>query len=567
MEGYNPPQNFQPAGQVTIETPAESSISVDAVPTQNSTHPVSSGGVFAALSNREPKIQSPTSTPEEYVLVGDKTWVKLSTWIQQLLEAALAQAGGVHWENIEGKPSDFLLEEADPTVPAYVKSITETQKEALAWFSEKFSRESLTPGHVVVIGQDGDSLQIMPLGELLTPFFPALSSVLSGVVAPITSLSIVQQVDDINVTWTDITRKAGYYQVEMRHRIQNGDWTEYVLLNQPDFSVKEHLWQRSHIPTGVTHVGVRVRYLDKENVPSEWKLAETTFNSNAPVITETLYERVAFSGRWWSQGAVVEETQYERVAYSGRWWSETESQQPEGDTPPAAPNPLIVKRWLSNRIEVIVPLTAPHNNQTLLELQFRVVGTSTWHYYALNSGMSVAPATPRLFQLTASEGQTSFSLTFDSESFFTTGVIEVRARVILNSLTSQWSAIVQEQPASGGGGGGGSTPTASSYVLKYYMSQANGFLDLIVEKGIDGLPYISDNGGDFGKAKTKYQVMGADVPSTSQPFSLQDYLVPVNTIFSVKKRGCNNFETWWSESNGNYEHQVFVWIEPIYTTS
>ena len=560
MEGYNPPQNFQPAGQVTIETPAESSISVDAVPTQNSTHPVSSGGVFAALSNREPKIQSPTSTPEEYVLVGDKTWVKLSTWIQQLLEAALAQAGGVHWENIEGKPSDFLLEESDPTVPEFVKSITEEQKEALAWFSEKFSRESLTPGHVVVIGQDGDSLQIMPLGELLTPFFPALSSVLSGVVAPITSVTVVQRVSDVVISWTDIPRKAGYYEIEIRHRVNNGEWSEYIFVNAAEYSEKEHIWPRVHIPANMTHVGVRVRYKTSVNDPSEWKTAETSYNYSGEVVTETVYERVPFSGRWYSASAEIVETQYERVPFSGRWWTETVTPENPGESTPNAPNPIVVTRNAANQINVTIPLELPHNPLRLFEVNYRVVGTEVWRVYT-NTGLVAAPATAALLS-GPTNGQANFSFLLQN-AYFTQGRIEARARSWQNSVASPWSTIVAE-PSSGGGGGGGTT-LPSSYVLKYYMSQANGFLDLVVERGTDGLPYISDNGGNFGKANIKYQVMGADVVSTSQPFNLQDYLVPINEIFMVNKRGCNDFATWWSASNGNYEHQVAIWIEPVYT--
>lgn len=553
------PPGFVPGGDIIPEATPAAPTDLDATPTIGSLKGVRSNGVAEALDDKEPTIEPPTENAVQKVWVGTKEWRDLPTWVQSLVGQLINDAlEDFDWQQVRDQ-IDFITEEADPTVPAYVKSITEEQKEALAWFSSNFSRENLTPGHVVIIGQDGDSLQIMPLGELLTPFFPALSSVLSGVVAPITSLSIVQQVDDIKVTWTDITRKAGYYQVEMRHRIQNGDWTQYVLLNQPDFSVKEHLWERTHIPTGVTHVGVRVRYLDKENVPSEWKLAETTFNSNAPVITETLYERVAFSGRWWSQGAVVEETQYERVAYSGRWWSETVAPEPEGDTPPTAPNPIIVARNAANQINVTIPLELPHNPLRLFEINYRVVGTEAWRVYT-NTGLLAAPATPALLS-GPTNGQANFSFLLQN-AYFTQGRIEARARSWQNSVASPWSTIVAE-PISGGGGG--STTLPSSYVLHYYMSQANGFLDLVVEKGVDGLPYISDNGGDFGKAKTKYQVMGADVPSTSQPFNLQDYLVPVNTIFSVKKRGCNDFETWWSTSNGNYEHQVFVWIEPIYS--
>ncbi|WP_028665630.1 hypothetical protein, partial [Runella zeae] len=481
------PPGFVPGGDIIPDATPAAPTDLDATPTIGSLKGVRSNGVAEALDDKEPTIEPPTENAVQKVWVGTKEWRDLPTWIQSLVGQLINDAlEDFDWQQVSDQ-FNLITEEADPTVPAHVKSITEEQKEALAWFSSNFSRENLTPGHVVIIGQDGDSLQIMPLGELLTPFFPALSSVLSGVVAPITSLSIVQQVNDIKVTWTDITRKAGYYQVEMRHRIQNGDWTQYVLLNQPDFSVKEHLWERTHIPTGVTHVGVRVRYLDKENVPSEWKLAETTFNSNAPVITETLYERVAFSGRWWSQGAVVEETQYERVAYSGRWWSETVAPEPEGDTPPTAPNPIVVARNAANQINVTIPLELPHNPMRLFELNYRVVGTEAWRVYT-NTGLLAAPATPALLS-GPNNGQANFSFLLQN-AYFTQGRIEARARSWQNSVASPWSTIVAE-PISGGGGG--STTLPSSYVLHYYMSQANGFLDLVVEKGVDGLPYISDN--------------------------------------------------------------------------
>ncbi|WP_273210800.1 PA14 domain-containing protein [Runella zeae] len=143
MQELTPPQNFQPAGDVLINPPATAPYPVDGSPVQNSTNPVSSGGVWEALDGKEPAITPPSTNPEEYVFTGEKNWRNLLEWVGQLLEQAVENLGGsVNWTDIIGRP-DVVIDEADPTVPTWVKNITEEEKDFLVWLSENLTTEQM----------------------------------------------------------------------------------------------------------------------------------------------------------------------------------------------------------------------------------------------------------------------------------------------------------------------------------------------------------------------------------------------------------------------------------------
>lgn len=317
-----PPPNFLPVGPVILNPNGEGvppDITVDAQPTQGSGNPVSSNGVFVALTAKEPTLSAQGSPQaQDFVYVGNKSWRNLPDWIQSLIDAAINNTlDTLDWSEIDGMP-DFLLEEADPTVPAWVKSITQEQKDALEWFRGKFPRTAITPGDVFVVGLDGDSVSTKPLGELLTKYFPALSTIMSGVVSAPISVSAVQVISDVKVSWTDIERRAGYYGVEVRFLNIDGEYSSWEFLNQPENDVLEHIVPSANLPANITRVGVRIRYIDTQNVASAWTETEIAYSST-PVVGETTYTILLQEGRWY--GDLQSET-FSILLEEGRWYGD-----------------------------------------------------------------------------------------------------------------------------------------------------------------------------------------------------------------------------------------------------
>lgn len=310
-----PPPGFQPEGPVTIGGgEGGGNITVDAIPTQNSGNPVASGGVFDALEEKEDAIAAQATNPTDYVWVGNKTWRNLLSWVQQLLDE---YGPDVTWDDISGKPPGLITEEADPTVPAFVKSITQAQKDALEWFRAKFPRTQITPGDVFVVGADGDSVSTRSLGEMLTQYFPALSTIMTGIVAAPTGINATQSGSDVLVEWNDLERRAGYYQIEIRYR-DAVDYSDWGLVNQPESDILTHLLPAVNIPNGTTRVSARVRYISTENVFSAWVATEIIY-SGAPIVATTTYTPLLSEGRWYGEQVAIV---YTVLPEEGRWYGE-----------------------------------------------------------------------------------------------------------------------------------------------------------------------------------------------------------------------------------------------------
>lgn len=315
-----PPPGFQPEGPLTIggEGGGGNVGPIDAQPTQGSGNAVSSGGVYDALQDRELAIAPQQTDSTDYVWVGNKTWRHLQTWIGQLIAEA-AGAVGVRWDDIIGKPVGLITQEADPTVKPWIKSITETQKNALIWFTDKFSRTGNTLGNVLIIGDDGDSVISKPLGELLTNYFPALSTIMSGVVSPPVSLTLQQVISDVKASWIDIERRAGYYQIEFRVLNQDGVYSDWQAVNQPENDITEHTIPSSIIPSGSTRIGGRLRYLDTQNVASAWIETEIVYSST-PVVGQTTYTLLLQEARWYG---TPENEIIALLLEEARWYGDT----------------------------------------------------------------------------------------------------------------------------------------------------------------------------------------------------------------------------------------------------
>lgn len=452
LEAYIPPQGFEPGGDVVTGTPAEPVYEFDAAPVENSQKAVRSGGLFTAFAAKEPTITAPSTNPDQYVWDGEKSWRNLLEWVGQLLEQYQEENGGsIDWDDIANKPTGLITEEADPTVPAFVKSITQAQKDALVWFTSKFPRTGLTPGNVLVVAQNGDSVTHMPLSDMLVDIIPGLSGFMSGLVSPPSSLVVAQVGFDVRMSWTDIQRRAGYYAVEVRWRVNSGDWTDYVSINTLEFSELAHVWDQANIPPNVTHVGARLRYLRTDNTPSSWIEAQTTYNNTTPTVPETTYEIVGASVRWWSDGGQVLQTQYEVVPASVRWWT-TETVTPPTTTP-IAPNPITVARFSYNIIDVIV--TDNNSGVDQYEYNFREKLTTTWYTLKADGSLNTNPTGPLLVTFADNISSRLMSL---ADTYFVGKQIEARVRTWVNGVASPWSLVVGEV----GGGGSDFTTLAKS---------------------------------------------------------------------------------------------------------
>lgn len=480
-----PPPGFQAEGQVQIGSEGNGNIvPVDEIPTQGSGNAVASGGVYEALEDKEPTIpEQPGESPTDYVYVGNKTWRNLQTWIGQLIENATT-SNGVTWDSIQGKPAGLITEEADPTVPTWVKSITQGQKDALIWLSAKFPRTGLTPGNILVVAQNGDSITQMPLSDMLVDIIPGLSGFMSGLVSPPSSLVVSQVGFDVRMNWTDIQRRAGYYAVEVRWRVNSGDWTDYVSINTLEFSELSHVWDQANIPPNMTHVGARLRYLRTDNTPSSWIEAQTTYNANTPTVPETTYEIIGASVRWWSDGGQVLQTQYEVVPASVRWWT-TETVTPPTTTP-IAPNPITVTRFSYNIIDVIV--TDNNSGVDQYEYNFREKLTSTWYTLKADGSLNTNPTGPLLVTFA---DNISSRLQSTAAAYFVGKLIEARVRTWVNGVASPWSLIVGET----GVGGADSTTLAKS--------QRTAKINIV--KGVDGL-YSDTESDEDGIYRAYYYV-------------------------------------------------------------
>lgn len=434
-----PPQNFEPAGDVLNQPPARENLDFDEYPVENSAKAVRSRGLFIRFSQKEPSITAQPTNPTDYVWVGNKTWRRLSEWIGTLIDEAVAGIT-ISWDDID-KPANLATTDDIPNVPFWVQSITQAQKEALAWFTSKFPRTKLNPGDVLIIGPDGDSIVPTAMGQILSGYFPALSGVLSGVVSPPTSVFVRQVATDVEIVWTDIVRRAGYYGVEVRYKINNGEWSDWEFLNQPDYSQRSHTWPREFIPNFMTDVDARVRYIDAQNAPSAWIDAQTKYNEDKPVVTEITYEVVEDSVRWWSDGGVLETTQYEIVPGSVRFYSEEEIDEPD-PTPPVAPNPITVKRFAFNIIDV----TVSDNNSGVdhYEYNYREKNTAQWYTLKADGSLSTNPTGPLLVTFA---DNISTRLNGVAATYFIGKQIEVRVRTWVNDEASPWSNIVAEAAA------------------------------------------------------------------------------------------------------------------------
>lgn len=93
VETYTPPQGYIPGGNVIIDPPDTPPYGLDNNPTANSNNAVKSGGVFEALTTKEPVLVV-AANPSEVVLDGNKTWRSLSAWVQTIVEAMDLGTGG-----------------------------------------------------------------------------------------------------------------------------------------------------------------------------------------------------------------------------------------------------------------------------------------------------------------------------------------------------------------------------------------------------------------------------------------------------------------------------------------
>lgn len=184
MEQYTPPQNFIPAGDVIPEPITELPYTIDDEPTAGSSNPVKSGGIKSALDGKENSLPpSPATGPEGYFLDGNKNWRSLIDKVVELYEAVREERWEVTWDDITGKPADIILEESDPTVPEYIKALSETEIEALKWLTQNFPRTDLTPGSALFVSDDGQSLTTKTLGEMLSVFFPGLTTLMADIIS------------------------------------------------------------------------------------------------------------------------------------------------------------------------------------------------------------------------------------------------------------------------------------------------------------------------------------------------------------------------------------------------
>lgn len=437
-----PPPGFQAEGSVTVGSTESGTIIIDSMPTEGSSNAVSSGGAHAALEEREPTIAPVEVNPTDYVWAGNKTWRPLLTWVQQLLDEYV-EVSGFSWDEITGKPDNLITEESDPTVPDYVKNLTEEQVEALEWLTAHFPREGLTPGAVLTVGGDGETIVQKSFGEMLAVFFPGLTAVLTGVVSAPTTISAIQQGFDVKISWTDIERTAGYYPVEVRARV-DGVWGEWQMINQDDYTLKQHIWTQENIPAGMTDVGARVRYINSQNQASAWTSGQTAYDEEEEVINETTYEIVPGTTRWWQEDTTIPnpegETTYEIVAASTRWYSAESITPPE----PAKPNPPVISvlRWNTNTIDVKVADTNVGKADSF-EFNYREVGTNAWYTLKSDGSLNLSSASP-LLALQANNNNT-WNLTMSiTNALFLNKRIESRVRTYVDSVASDWSTIVQE---------------------------------------------------------------------------------------------------------------------------
>lgn len=487
MEQYTPPQNFNPAGDIIIEPAGELPFDIDDVPTEGSNNPVKSGGVYDALESKEDALPAePSPDPEKFYLDGTKNWRSLIDMAVDIYNAVREERWEVNWEDIAGKP-EYIDEESDPTVPDYVKALTEEQVEALKWLTANFPRTALTPGAVLVVGQDGETISQKSFGEMLAVFFPGLTAILTGIVSAPTTVTAAQKGYDVEILWTDIERTVGYYAVEVRAKVDNV-WSEWGLIDQDDYTLKKHVWTQENIPAGMTAVGARVRYINGVNQASAWTAGQAPYDSDEEVINETTYEIVPGTVRWWQEDTTITppeeegETTYEIVAASVRWWSEA--------TPPPAegkPNPpvIYVVRINTNTIDVKVADTNSGVADTF-EFNYREIGTSAWYTLKNDGTLNLSSASPLL--AAQANNTNTWNLTMSiTNALFLNKKIEARVRAYVASVASDWSTVVQEP----------TTITPGSRVMGVRTAKIN------VQK-IDGLWSDTESDSEGGKLAHYY---------------------------------------------------------------
>lgn len=488
MEQYQPPQNFNPAGDVIVNPKGVLPFDIDTSPIENSANPITSGGVYTALAGKEDSLPaSPSTKPEEYFLDATKNWRSLIDMAVRLYEAVREERWEVSWEDVTGKPG-FLTEESDPTVPEYIKALTETEVEALKWLTANFPRTGLTPGAVLVVGADGETINQKSFGEMLAVFFPGLTAILTGIVSAPTTVTVSQKGYDVEIVWTDIERTVGYYAVEVRAKV-DGVWGEWGLINQDDYTLKSHVWTQENIPAGMTKVGGRVRYINSVNQASAWTAGEAPYDSEEEVITETTYEIVPGTVRWWQEDTTITppeeegETTYEIVAASVRWWSADSITPPDPDKP--NPPVISVVRLNTNTIDVKVADTNSGKADTF-EFNYREQGTSAWYTLKNDGTLNLSSASPLL--VAQANNTNTWNLTMSiTNALFLNKKIESRVRTYVESVASDWSTVVREP----------TTVTPGSRVMGVRTAKIN------IQK-IDGLWSDTESDSEGGKLAHYY---------------------------------------------------------------
>ena len=177
FENYEPPQNFEPAGDVTITPPAELPFDVDTVPTEGSSNAITSGAVFVGLANKEGKIVPPSVDPEKYVLNGRKEWANLTTLVTDIVaDMDLGMGGGggeepptyVTQANLDAEFGVQLTGALNLTPVTATRYASYSQTIARSVFSMTGGNASLTlvsapAGCVVVIGETNVTIAWVPV--------------------------------------------------------------------------------------------------------------------------------------------------------------------------------------------------------------------------------------------------------------------------------------------------------------------------------------------------------------------------------------------------------------------
>lgn len=263
---------------------------------------------------------------------------------------------------------------------------------------------------------------------------------------PPTTITVSQNLKNINVNWTDNSiRRGGFYQIEIRSKVGSGQWTDWDLKNQVEYFDLSHVWDEQYIPVGTTRVAARVRYLRPDNVPSVYIEAETDYNASTPVVTQTQYEIVPNSGRWYSPLGVIIETQYEFVQGSGRWHSPVEV--PPVIVVPNAPDPISITRYNASSVDVF---TSDNNaGVDQYEYNFREYGTGTWYTLKQDLSLSTNASNPLLVTFAENTSPSNRRQNVVNNLFLNKR-IETRVRTWIGSgvsaVASAWSAPAVEIP-------------------------------------------------------------------------------------------------------------------------